>query len=195
MFRHPVPGRSHRRVVSGSGIGRDRAASPSLAVALGLLVLIVAGAFWLAPAPPVILFAALDRPEHPVDHLPPGTPMVLTIDLRQDGFPGLFALGPDGYLRWLYPPDGGPEAYLPVRAGRRTYFDTHGFRPSLPGAWLFVHFLHDKPVTPAVQQMVVRELRSRRLWHASPFALAPEVERILSSSFREVIAQPFTVSP
>jgi hypothetical protein len=195
MFHHPVPGRSRRRVAFGPGSGRNRAAGPSLTVAMGLLVLIVAGAFWLAPAPPVILFSALDRPEHPVDRLPPGTPMTLTVDLRQDGFPGLFAIGPDGYLRWLYPPDGGSEAFLPARAGRRTYFETLGFRPSQPGAWLFVHFLDGKPVTPAVQQTVVQELRSGRLWHSSPFALAPEVERILSSSFREVIAQPFTVSP
>ena len=121
--------------------------------------------------------------------------MILTLELRQVGFPGLFALGPDGYLRWLHPPDGGPEAFLQARAGRRTYFGTQGFRPSLPGAWLFVHFIHEKPVTPAVQKGIVRQLRSRRLWRGSPFALAPEIERILGSSYREVIAQPFTVSP
>jgi len=195
LFRHPVPRRSRGRLVAGLGGGRSRRASPSLVAGVGLLVLIVGGAFGLAPPPPAILFFALERPEQPVDHLPPGSPMIVAVDLRQDGYPALFALGPDGYLRWLYPPESGPEPYRQATAGRRTYFADHGFRPRLPGAWLFVHFLHDRPVTSDVQQAVIGRLRSHRLWHGSPFELAPEFERILGATFREVIVQPFTVSP
>ena len=198
FFRHPVP----RRRIPLFTREQDTPRWQSRSVALTLLILIVGGSFLMADRPPSITFLAWPRGEKPLDHLPFLNAMSMVVDLDRDGYPGFFALGPDGRLRWLFPGAATPddpradpsEIGARVPAGPKYYFPDHGFQPRLPGSWLFVHFIARQPLTGLVQAEIVTAIQNHLRDRFPPYDLAHELKRVLVPVFGQVIVQPFLVT-
>lgn len=195
MFRHPIP-RLHRPGGKAPGTALRRFSfKGGKAAALILLMGIVGGAFLVAPAPPGLCIHDAEAPEVPVDRLPTGTPMFISVDIPREGYPGLLVLGPDRGSGWLYPIHRKGKTFLKVRAGQKLYFRHQAFMLGQPGSWLFIHVLCDEPIHPDFQQEVLKGLRSRFYWHRSPVEAALPLKHLLETVFSHVIVQRFVSLP